>query len=313
MDNKYNTEPAISRPDPVSLEQQAKYKQQGLTVTSNNTSIIPRNSAGNIILQENSETNPLLIIEPVTTKITTNSILRVIETRFQYYSFPASIIAASVATDLNIDLTMADADPIFARYKPSANFVIDFVDSDGEDNTMKPPSGILMDEIEGGGLQKNTNNYYITKEIKNSGKDLRFRVNINHRNDGSLGYAFFSIIKQGPNFDLDRNYKPGWVDNGGEDVTWHTKPLYYVNGAPPATNTIIERVDGWDSQTTEIGLYAVQTTRIDVVIQNWEFEIGDNFGIGAIGIDGIQSINSEQTYWVITDASKNVDEWNQEI
>ena len=103
MDNKYNNQTAISktdlvslvqsRPDPVSLDQQSKYKQQGLTVTSNNTSIIPRNSAGNIILQENSETNPLLIIEPVTTKITTNSILRLIETRFQYYSFPASVIA----------------------------------------------------------------------------------------------------------------------------------------------------------------------------------------------------------------------------
>lgn len=325
MDNKYNINTisgkpelvslAQSRPDPVSLDQQAKYKQQGLTVTSNNTSIIPRDSAGNIILQENSETNPLLIIEPVTTKITTKSILRVIETRFQYYSFPASIIAASVATDLNIDLNIADADPIFARYKPSENFVIDFVNSSAPDNTMKPPSGILMDEIEGGGLQKNRNNYYITKEIKNSGKDLRFRVNINHRNDGTLAYAFFTIIKQGPNFDLERNYKPGYVDNGGPlpTDTWHTNPLYYVNGSPPATNTIIDRSSALIQGNAAIDKYNVQTTRIDVVIQNSEFEIGDNFGIGAIGIDGIQSINSEQTYWVITDAAKNVDEWNQEI
>ena len=119
MDNKYNDQTAISKtdlvslvgeikPDPVLLAQQAKYKQRGLTVTSNNTSIIPRDSAGNIILQENSETNPLLIIEPVTTKITTKSILRVIETRFQYYNFPVSVrtMTNNASFDLNIDLNI---------------------------------------------------------------------------------------------------------------------------------------------------------------------------------------------------------------
>jgi len=60
MDNTYNKDlenvrpdlVSVSgrlKPDPVSLAQQAKYKQQGLTVTSNNTSIITRDSAGNII------------------------------------------------------------------------------------------------------------------------------------------------------------------------------------------------------------------------------------------------------------------------
>jgi hypothetical protein len=284
MDNTYNKDLENVRPDlvsvagrlkpdPVSLAQQAKYKQQGLTVTSNNTSIIPRDSAGNIILQENSETNPLLIIEPVTTKITTNSILRVIETRFQYYSFPASVIASSVATDLNIDLNMADADPIFARYKPSADLIINTGDY----------SGILMDEVEAGNLQKNTNTYYITKEIKNSGKDLRFRIKLNHRFDtgeiGGIGTAFFSIIKSGPNFDLDRN----WIEMGGG----------------------------------EIGRYNIQNLFFDQIILNSEFEIGDNFGIGALAGQReefvFHTINSEPTYWVITDASKNVDEWNQEI
>lgn len=290
MDNKYNDQTAISKtdlvslvgeikPDPVLLAQQAKYKQQGLTVTSNNTSIIPRDSVGNIILQENSETNPLLIIEPVTTKITTNSILRVIETRFQYYSFPASVIAAAVATDLNIDLNMADNDPIFARYKPSADLIINTGDY----------SGILMDEVEAGNLQKNTNTYYITKEIKNSGKDLRLRGKINHRFDiGSTsnsgltdekGTAFFSIIKQGPNFDLDRS----WIEIGGG----------------------------------EIGQYNIQNLFFDQIILNNDFEIGDNFSIGALAGQReefkFHTINSEQTYWVITDASKNVDEWNQEI
>ena len=61
--------------DPVKLQQVVKY-QGNLTVTSNDTNIIPRDEAGNIALQENSETNPLLIIEPVATKINLNSVLK---------------------------------------------------------------------------------------------------------------------------------------------------------------------------------------------------------------------------------------------
>jgi hypothetical protein len=50
---------------------------------------------------------------------------------------------------------------------------------------------------------------------------------------------------------------------------------------------------------------------------NNEFEIGDYFGIGALASENsefiYQTINSEQTYWVITNAAKDVDEWNREI
>tara|TARA_R110000868_G_scaffold71769_4_gene209840 strand:- start:1145 stop:2011 length:867 start_codon:yes stop_codon:yes gene_type:complete len=288
MDKKYNTETAIPQsdpgtPDPISLDQQAKYKQQGLTVTSNNTSIIPRDSAGNIMLQENSETNPLLIIEPVTTKITTNSILRVIDTQFQYYSFPVSVRATTNNTsfDLNIDLDALDVDPIFARYKPSTNFIID----------TGAFSGILMDEVEAGVLQKNANAYYITKEIKNSGIDLRFRIKLNHQfitsNPQGIGTVYFSIIKSGPNFNLNRK----WIEFGGGEI---------------------KMVDN------------IQDVFFDGIILNSEFEIGDNFGIGALAGQRVETIspgvasayhriNPEQSYWVITDAAKTVDEWNQEI
>ena len=40
--------------DPVRLQQQTKYKTNGLTVTSNNVNIMPRDAAGNIMLHENS-------------------------------------------------------------------------------------------------------------------------------------------------------------------------------------------------------------------------------------------------------------------
>ena len=281
MDNTYNISLASGKPDPVSLDQQSIYKQQGLTVTSNNTSIIPRDMAGNIILNENSKTNPLLIIEPVTTKITTNSILRVIETRFQYYSFPTTIQPITTSANLDIDIDI-NQDFIYARYKPSENRKINTGDF----------SGILMDEVEDGQLQKNTNAYYITKTIKNSGVDLRFRININHRYDAPLptsrnASVAFTIIKQGPNYPLNRTYL-GQYSRSGEDGEW----------------SVITPFEVWD-------------TFIDVIIPNSEFEIGDSFGIGASASENedfyYQTINSEQTYWVITDAAKNVDEWNQEI
>ena len=48
-----------------------------------------------------------------------------------------------------------------------------------------------------------------------------------------------------------------------------------------------------------------------------EFDVGDSFalfGLAGIGNSAKYStINADQTYWSITDASKNVDEWNREI
>ena len=40
--------------DPIYVSQISKYINDGLTVTSNNTDIMPRDIAGNIIVQENS-------------------------------------------------------------------------------------------------------------------------------------------------------------------------------------------------------------------------------------------------------------------
>jgi hypothetical protein len=56
-----------------------------------------------------------------------------------------------------------------------------------------------------------------------------------------------------------------------------------------------------------------QYTYIDETILNSEFEIGDIFSIGVFTKNTGHEILNAQTYWVITDASKNVDEWNQEI
>jgi hypothetical protein len=269
--------------DPVSADQQAQYRMNGLTYVSNNESIVPRDLAGNIILNEGATNNPLLIIDAVTEQITTKSALKLLDTRFQYYKFPATIRETNAIEDLIVDINF-DTDIIYARYKPSENRKI-------AGGSVNPTfSGILMNEVEEGLPQKNTNGYYITKAIKNSGADLRFRININHRYDSSTitpRKVAFTIIKQGPNYPLNRTYL-GQYSRSGYDGRW-----------------------------SYITPYEVWNTFIDVTISNSEVEIGDYFSIGALSeindLDNYHTINSEQTYWVITDASKNVDGWNQPI
>ena len=132
---------ALSKLDAFAAKRQTEYQRDGLTRISNNQSVVPRDANGNISLEENVTTNPLLIIEPMTTKITTKSMLRVLDTQFTYYSFPVSIEFddASIDLDLNVDLQLPD--PVFARYRPSENRVI-LADPDY--------SGILMDEVQEG-------------------------------------------------------------------------------------------------------------------------------------------------------------------
>jgi hypothetical protein len=141
-----------------------------------------------------------------------------------------------------------------------------------------------MDEIEEGLPQKNTNAYYITKEIKNSGKDLRIRIALQHRYDTFVATqtsdVLFSLIKSNVDTGLNRTYR-----------------LY------PEDNKAMSQ-------------YQVKTLIIDDILLNSEFAIGDTFSIGAVCEHDEEfkyhTINSITSYWVTTDNSKNVDEWNQE-
>ena len=146
--------------DPRILETQVKYQKNGLNYKSNNISVVPRNNAGAIKLQDEEDNNPLLIIEPTSTKVLTKSILKVIDTQFNYFKFPANtriIGTDNVDLDLDLDLSGPAQDLIYARYKPSENRKI----------LSGAKSGILIDELEEGQLQKRPNKYYILKKLKN--------------------------------------------------------------------------------------------------------------------------------------------------
>jgi hypothetical protein len=276
--------------DPRIVKNQALYQKNGLTFQSNNNSIIDRDNNGNIILNNNDENNQLLVIESATTKILNKSVLKVIDTQFNYFKFPATtriVDTDDVDIDLDLDLTVEQEseDVIYARYKPSENRKI-LSDPTGQGIA----SGILMDELEEGQLQKRPNQYYITKQIKESGADLRFRVKINFRYDSfapDFNTTYFFISRNGPNKYLQRDY-----------IQYFDFEDPYAGGG-------------------KISQYQVQNATKDVVIANSEFDVGDTFSITALAgsntNDKYSTINAAQTYWSITDASKNVDEWNREI
>lgn len=271
--------------DPIQLQQVAKY-QGNLTVTSNDTNIVPRDDAGNVQLETNSEKNPLLIIEPVATRITLNSVLKVLDTQFEYFKFPATVRVID-DTEVDVDLTipeledLPEQDLIYARYKPSTDFRISAADF----------SGILMDDVVEGQPQKNINGYFITKEIKNSGKDLRFRIKLQHKyqaDAAGYGTCYFSIILNSPDRGLVREWKGPYANTAEGNSEWGS-----------------------------IAQFEIQNLEFEIVIRNEEIEIGETISIGAFAGQNVDSayhfVIPGQSYWVITDASKNVDEWNQEI
>ena len=259
-----------------------KYIINGLTTVSNNNFVNPRDTAGNIIVDGESS---ILTIEGITYGIINTSVLPIIDTQFRYFKFPATTTIIDDLDDLDLNLDL-DQDIVYARYKPSEDrqILAGFIDETAP-YTGSAFSGILMDEIEAGLPQKNTNAYYITKEIKNSGKDLRIRIALQHRYDtpdaDETSEVLFSLIKTNVDTGVNRAYRV------------------------------------YPEPERSMSQYQVKTLIIDDVVLNSEFDIGDTFSIGAVcGVAEefkYHTINAVTSYWVITDNSKNVDEWNQEI
>ena len=270
------------------------YVSNGLTALSNDTDLVPRDSAGNVIIDAADPENQVLIIEPVVRRITQRSFLNTINTAFSYFSFPVTTTTPIEAVDLSVDLEVAaPIDIIYARYKPSEDRKINkgfinvaaLLNPEIYTNTPSQFSGILMDEVVDGLPQKNTNRYYITPEIKNSGLDLRIRIQIEHRYDtpdaNETSEVLFSLIKTNVDTGVNRAYRV------------------------------------YPEPERSMSQYQVKTLIIDDVVLNSEFDNGDTFGIGAVCGHNEEfkyhTINAVTSYWVTTDNSKNVDKWNQEL
>jgi hypothetical protein len=265
----------------VTNTKESKYQLLGVTYNSNNLYVNSRLDNGFVGINIGDVTGSLLVIEPISQKFINSSMLKVLNTQFNYFKFPArTTVVQEDVVDLDLDLNLQILDTVFARYRPT------------EDQRIAASanySGIEIGDVQDGVAQQSPNTYTVSKDLKNSGADLRFRIKLQHRYDAPSGYgtAFFSIIKSSEQ-GLNRQYRT------------------FEN-----TSNLHPTIPG------SINQYEVQNLEIDIVIPNSEFEIGDRFGIGAKSGQNnntqYHTINALQSYWVITDASKNVDLWNQEI
>ena len=190
--------------DSVAADQQARYRADGLSYISNNESIIPRDGAGNIVMAESSSMNPLLIIDTVTEQITTKSALRILDTSFQYYKFPATIRPISNIEDLVVDLDF-ESDSIAARFTIPAG-----IDAQGQPLTYQRIATSYSDNwftnggenTEGrsrlpfaGGNQAEIGSYTITPDVlealRTRNKTLKFTIQaqFNTADDQTTGFT----------------------------------------------------------------------------------------------------------------------------
>ena len=162
------------------------YYVNGLTYASDDTTILPRDTAGNISIEPSSSN--LLVIEPIVDKVTTTSVLKVIDTNFQYYKFPVSTVNNGLSPDLNItdseeilytELTLPisldsknqimDLDNINTSYESTWYY--------GSYNSSGFKSLAFT-----GGVQPRANGYTITQDaidvLREKNKTLKFRIQL---------------------------------------------------------------------------------------------------------------------------------------
>jgi hypothetical protein len=93
---------------PINPEIDSKYINDSEPI-SNMPSVHMRDDAGNIILMDSDSTkNNVIVIEPIRKYYTVDNILRVLDTNFEYYSFPVSTIESEAVETVDIDSELAD-------------------------------------------------------------------------------------------------------------------------------------------------------------------------------------------------------------
>ena len=191
--------------DPVALQQTSKYIKDGLTVVSNNTDIIPRDANGNIVVQSGS----YIVIEPNSFNFDSKPMLDILDTRFNYFSFPVQITSNPIDVDVSFDF-----DNISAKY-----IIPVPTDSQGQPeglqkiDTLKPTDWYYGDRPSNGrkelqftgGIQENVNSYTITEDVLNTlkqqNKTLKFTIQIQWTPSTELRTGFITEIRRrNPNY-----------------------------------------------------------------------------------------------------------------
>jgi hypothetical protein len=208
--------------DAVALEQQTKYYKNGLDYISNDNDIITRDDAGNIVLVEDAENNPKLLINAVTEQISTKSVLRVINTRFQYYKFPVQTLTENLDLNLDLDLKLeldlenqlaANAIPVLPiEYKPT---------SDEQVTKSNTYIALNFNSVIKGQPQINPGAFTITQAILDLESDIQLTVKIvssyNDNRNSEVGFGILKYSEDGTSTAVNSTVKyPAGVNNNNK-------------------------------------------------------------------------------------------------
>jgi hypothetical protein len=170
--------------DSVSLRQDSFYEEKGITALSNDNTVVPRDLAGNVLIQT---TSSLMIIEAITTNVLAESVLPLLDTQFNYFKFPARTAVVDetldLDLDLNLDLELELQDTAAAiesntpstpnRFKPSTNQQVIKVSKTSGDLNYTEAQVINLSDVTVGPPQINENAFTILQDLIDSGKDLQ--------------------------------------------------------------------------------------------------------------------------------------------
>lgn len=282
------------------------YIENGLTYQSNNPDFVERDDNGNIIVNQGATDNQNLVLESISLFYVNRSVVSNIDTRFKYFRFPAENVAVP---DISFegfgidDLLSAVPGEIPAKYRPSEIFRIQ----------SKTPEiiGILMDEVVKGLPQTYTNTFEVTREIKDSGADLRFAGRIRH------SYFSSGFVQSSP-------YQNDNTAVISDTIYFTLIKLDYETGQLNRLFRVLSFSDGTEDPATDETFIYPGTTKIktfNIVIPNSDFDTGDLFQLGVTvgqyddgtpGANGttlrrIHEILRFGTSWLIKDADEPFD------
>ena len=207
----------------INEEQAAYYINNGLTVVSNNTDIIPRDAAGNVIVQDGS----YIVIETNSFNIDNISMLKVLDTQFNYFKFPVSVNREFVDPnfDFNFDNISAELRlplPTDEKGQVISTQRISTLKSNGWFYNASQTTSGFKELPFIGGTQPRPNAYTVTQPVYDSlieqNKTLQFKIQLqwtaNDENDNGTYFLARITRENNKEYRSDDLRRTIFVNNG---------------------------------------------------------------------------------------------------
>lgn len=249
------------QPPFIATNIQEEYIQNGITFKSNDSLVNNRNSAGNLVFEENSQNNQNLLIDSAIETYTNKSFIEAVNTQFNYFKFPAKIGVDStldLSFNSTFDLGDTGVDPVtsYNIVSPKASdgtTLSDYITTATSGGNPNPMRLIPFNKtLAGAPIDNDLSAFVLTTEkikyIKESNKAIKITAAATHRPQSDINTGFvLGLSRRTP-----LSYR-GWDQNAG--------PLY-TNKYPYVSRTTLQQGGGSSQDHSNTYVYL----RIDYVI-----------------------------------------------